>query len=105
MEELGYLDDRSFAESWVRSRLDSRREGWKALFKGLILRGVAKTIASEAVSELCTDEVELEKALSLTEGLAPKKAVAKLTARGFRSRTIARVLSRTGGQDRADVED
>ncbi len=105
MEELGYLDDRSFAQSWVRSRLDSRREGWKALFKGLILRGVAKTIASEAVSEICTDEVELEKALCLAEGLAPKKAAAKLTARGFRSRTIARVLSRTGGQDRGDAED
>jgi regulatory protein len=99
MTELGYLDDRRFAESWVRSRMDSRREGWKALFKGLLQRGVARSIASETVSEICTDEVELRKALSLAEGLHPRKAAAKLAARGFRSRTIARALRRTSDRD------
>jgi regulatory protein len=97
MAELGYLDDRSFARNWVRMRLDSRQEGWKALLKGLVQRGVPREIADGVVSEECTEEVELEKARALAAGLPPKKAAARLTARGFRSRTIGRVLRDRGG--------
>jgi regulatory protein len=104
MIELGYLDDRSFAESWVRSRMDSRREGWKALFKGLLQRGVERSVAGEAVSEICTDEAELQKAIAVARGFPPKKAAARLAARGFRSRTIARALRRAADRDPAGGE-
>jgi SOS response regulatory protein OraA/RecX len=105
MAELGYLDDRSFAANWVRARLDSGREGWKALLKGLIQRGVPRGIADQIVSDACTDEVELEKARALVEGLSPKKTAARLIARGFRSRTIGRILRDRGGQEIGEEEE
>ncbi len=100
MTELGYLDDRSFAESWARRRMDSRREGWKALLQGLVRRGVARDLAAETASAVCPEEEELEVARAVAEGLAPGKAVSRLTARGFRSRAIARVLRELRGQAR-----
>jgi regulatory protein len=105
MAELGYLDDGSFAVNWVRVRLDSGREGWNALLKGLVQRGVPRALADAAVSEICTDEVELEKARALTEGLSPRKTAARLMSRGFRSRTIGRVLRERGGQGSTVTEE
>ncbi len=98
MVELGYLDDRSFAEQWARSRMDGRREGWKALYRGLVSRGVPRGLAAETATEVCTEEAELAAARAVAEGLAPRKAASRLTARGFRSRTIGRVLREIGGQ-------
>ena len=51
MIELGYLDDGAFADNWTRSRIASRREGWKALYRGLLSRGVPRKIA-ESVSRI-----------------------------------------------------
>ena len=92
MTELGYLDDRAFALDWARARLTNRAEGWKAVYRGLLGRGVPRTIAGETATEVCSDEAELEMAHRLVEDLSPRSAASRLTARGFRSRTIARVL-------------
>jgi regulatory protein len=105
MAELGYLDDRSFAELWARRRMDSRREGWKALFKGLVRNGVPRELAAETATQVCTDEAELAAAREVAGELPPKKAVSRLTARGFRSRTIARVLREIGGRAPAGGEE
>lgn len=96
MAELGYLDDRSYAEIWARARVDSRADGWKAVYRGLVQRGVPRETADEVLSELYTEEIELLKARALVESLPAKKAAARLTARGFRSRTIARALRERG---------
>ncbi|HUI72708.1 MAG TPA: RecX family transcriptional regulator [Spirochaetia bacterium] len=93
MAELGYLDDRAYAENWARFRISTRKEGWKSLYRGLVRNGVSRAIAEEVLAAVCTEEVELEGARRLVHGLAPKTAVGKLTSRGFRSRTIARILS------------
>ena len=92
MAELGYLDDRAFAADWTRSRLAGRAEGWKAVYRGLLARGVPRAVAGEAASEACTDEAELEAARRLAATLAPGRVAARLAARGFRSRTIARII-------------
>jgi len=92
VSELGYLDDRAFAESWVASRLAQRREGVKALSLGLLRRGVARPLAEEVASAACPAEQELAAARELAEGLSPRAAIRLLTGRGFRSRTIAAVL-------------
>jgi regulatory protein len=94
--ELGYLDDRSYAETWARARIDSRLEGFQALYRGLVQRGVARETAGEVLSGLYPEELELEKARELAMDLPPRKAASKLTARGFRSRTIAKVLRSLG---------
>lgn len=104
MVELGYLDDRAYAVAWARSRLDTRLEGFKALYRGLIQRGVARETADEVLSSLYPEELELEKARALAADLPPRKAAGRLTARGFRSRTIARTL-RALGQGREDASE
>jgi len=97
--ELGYLDDRSYAETWARARIASRLEGFKALYLGLVRRGVARETAGEVLSLLYPEELELEKARELAADLPPRKAASKLTARGFRSRIISKAL-RSLGQGR-----
>ncbi len=93
MIELGYLNDRAFAESWARFRLSGRKEGWRSLYRGLVRNGIPRSLAEEVLSSVCTEEVELEGARNLVRGMAPKAAASRLTSRGFRSRTIARILS------------
>lgn len=103
--ELGYLDDRAFAEAWVRSRLASRREGWKSLYRGLLRRGIGKRMAEEAVDGQYPEEEELERARDLAAALPPRKAASRLAARGFRTRVIAKVIrerDRKGVTDGAD---
>jgi regulatory protein len=92
MAELGYLDDRAFALDWARARLANRAEGWKAVYRGLLGRGVPRTIAGETAAEVCSDEAELEMARRVAGDLSPRSAASRLAARGFRSRTIARVI-------------
>jgi regulatory protein len=105
VSELGYLDDRAFAESWVQSRMGQRREGVKALSLGLLRRGVPRAIADEVASAACPPEEELSAALALTEGLSPRAAIRLLTGRGFRSRTIAAVLRELKGRPQTPPED
>jgi regulatory protein len=92
MLSLGYLDDKAFAEAWLRSRMAGRPEGWKALYKGMLARGVGRPVAEEVLAEVFTQEEELEAGRRLAEGLSPDSAVRKLAGRGFRSRAIATVL-------------
>jgi regulatory protein len=92
MAELGYLDDRAFARAWARDRVAARAEGWKAVYRGLLARGVPRRIADEAAREACDDEAELGMARRVAADLSPRAAAGRLASRGFRARTIARVL-------------
>ncbi len=98
MAELGYLDDRAFALDWARARVPSRAEGWKAVYRGLLARGVPRQVAAETATEVCTDEAELEMARRAAGDLSPRAAAARLSARGFRARTISRVLREIAGR-------
>jgi regulatory protein len=89
MTRLGYLDDRAFAHAWVEGRLSSRKEGWRALYRGLIGRGIPRALADEVAAELYPPELEADRALQLAAGLSPQAAIRRLTVRGFRSRAIA----------------
>jgi regulatory protein len=104
VSELGYLDDRVFAESWVRSRMSARKTGWNGLYKGLLQKGISRSLAEEIVGALCTHEEELERARQLSEGLSPRMAIRMLTSRGFRSRAIAKVVreKRETGREAAE---
>ena len=98
MEELGYLDDRAFARDWARARVAGRAEGWKAVYRGLLTRGVPRQLAGEAATEVCTDEAELELARRVAADLTPRAAASRLASRGFRARTISRVLREMAGR-------
>ncbi len=105
MVELGYLDDRAFAENWTRSRIATRREGWKSLYRGLLRGGVPRAVAEEVLEQAFPEDVELEKARELARGASPRQAVSRLTARGFRSRAIARILSDMKREARQGTEE
>jgi regulatory protein len=105
MRELGYLDDRAFAEGWVRFRMSTRKDGWKALYRGLLRKGIARALAEEVVEAGCPFEVEMEAARQLAAGRDPQKAIRLLSARGFRSKAIARVLKELRGTGRREEEE
>jgi len=89
LQKSGYLDDKRYAEAWVRSRLKRRPEGYPRLAAGLARKGVdRKTIA--AVLEVMFTEEESEKALAaaaeriLRRGAADETSLLrKLTNLGF----------------------
>jgi len=105
MAELGYLDDKAFAEGWVRFRLSTRKEGWKSLYRGLLRRGIPRAMAAEVVEAGCPLEEELEVARQLSAGKDPKRVIRLLSARGFRSKAIARVLKEQRDTGRAGPEE
>jgi regulatory protein len=92
MAELGYIDDKAFAEAWVRSRLSSRKDGLNALYRGLLGRGVARALAEEVLQRLYPIEDETRAGRALVRGLSRNAAISRLRGRGFRSRAIAAVL-------------
>ena len=100
MSELGYLDDRAFAESWMRSRLSAGKDGAAALYRGLLARGVARPLAEEVVSDLYSHEEEVRHARRLAAGLSRSAAIRRLAGRGFRSRAIAAVIREIPGTNR-----
>jgi regulatory protein len=100
MSELGYLDDRAFAESWMHLHLSSGRDGGVALFRGLLSRGVTRAVAEEVLADMYPFEEEVRNAHRLTEGLSRNAVIRRLTGRGFRARTIAAVLREITGTTR-----
>ncbi len=102
LEELGYLDDQSFARSFVRRRGSMR--GPRALSAELAARGVDRTHVDTAVSEFGETE-QLAAATRIAERLYARKPApgckeildqigTKLVKRGF-SVTIARAACQT----------
>jgi regulatory protein len=94
----GYLDDKAYAENWLRNRSERRPEGRAVLIAGLLRKGVARETAEEAVHRYCTPELERESAMRVLEKLKrsgetdPVKLKSKLRARGFPYSLIRRVV-------------
>lgn len=106
-EELGYLDDRSFAESWVRDRIRLKPRGRFKLRMELKEKGVSEADAEAAIDrafrEEETDERELleraaRKRFESRRADDPEKLRRRLHGylrrRGFRSRDIYEVIDR-----------
>jgi regulatory protein len=96
--EKGYLDDRRFAESWLRERIRRRPEGRALLLAGLLRRGIGRKTAEEAVSRYLSPSLEREQALRALQKLRRPgetdtiKLAKKLRARGFPYPLIRQVL-------------
>lgn len=96
MEELlqfGYINDREYAENYIRTKLESKPYGALYLRIKLEQSGVERSLAREIVQEMVTPR-EHELAVSFVKLLLargetlPQKAVNKLINRGF-SFTVA----------------
>ena len=88
LETKNYLSDRRFAISWLRNRRITNSEGRTKLFQHLLLRGISKSIAEDALDEFYEEFSELtmlEKAYSkcLRQNLSKEKLEKKLISWGF----------------------
>ena len=103
LRRLGFVDDRQFAESWVRSRLASGKAGRKRLQQELRARGVDRQVVEESLAGV-TEESEFALALNVAqrrqerlrdeEPEAQRRRLASfLQRRGFAYEMIDRVLS------------
>jgi regulatory protein len=101
LKELGYLDDRNFAESYATARRQERRSGARRVVRDLRARRVPPSIAEGAVREAFAD-VDEEALIrdyirrKYPEPLADEKALAsaygRLVRAGFTPATVARLL-------------
>lgn len=109
--ELGLVDDRAFAQAWVRSRHAGRGLGRRALRHELLTRGVDRDIVDAAVAEVTLDDEDAA-AAALVRARLPgmqrldpltrrRRLVGLLTRRGYPPEVAARLV----GQQLADAED
>lgn len=59
LSDLGFLDDKRFARRWLSIRLSTSCDAPIKLTAALVRRGVARAVASAAVREVVTSEMEL----------------------------------------------
>ena len=100
---LGYLDDLSFANAWVRSRMNTRPRSRRSLKRELRQKGVDGGIIEQAVGAV-DEDTEWDTCLSLAckrservRGLAPEKqrlrVAAFLQRRGYSTGLIIQALT------------
>ena len=103
LESAGSLDDRRFAESWLRSRLRNHPEGPVRLMASLASKGVAGSVASAAVETVLAelDDMDAENALerawaklSRKSGMNDEKLLRALVRRGFPAFRVRALLKR-----------
>ncbi|MBN2049889.1 MAG: regulatory protein RecX [Spirochaetales bacterium] len=93
LEEKGFMDEASFAEQWVLSRLSRHPEGYRVLLSALKRKGVAGDVAVEALRKVFPD-TEAREALKRLYEKAERKNLTdeekeKLAwKKGFRSHII-----------------
>lgn len=93
LEELGYLDDESFAQSWIKSRMNSKLYGSKRIKQELKLKGIADEIISAKLEENVSVDNEYERARELAES---KLSSYKDLDRAVSFRRLSQFLLRRG---------
>ena len=121
LKELGYLSDARFAADFARLRQENEKLGKRRVQQGLMQKGIATSLANEAITKQYedTDEVALirqyieRKRLKQPSGEREQRQketariMRRLVTAGFSSRSIWAVLRDWAGSDieEVDVED
>lgn len=92
MEQVGLVDDETFAGDWVASRQQRRHLSRRGLRAELTRKGIAPEIVSEAVAEV-DDDAEYAAAMALVER---KRASYVRLDSVVRNRRLAGLLARRG---------
>jgi regulatory protein len=104
LDEAGLIDDRAFAEAFVRDRLRARPKGRRALLHELRTRGVGEGVAREALDQALgdSDEEEIDRARRAAdrwrrrpgeeEARACRRLAAYLGRRGFPGDIVRQVV-------------
>jgi regulatory protein len=119
LKELGYLSDERFAADFTRLRKDNDKFGQRRVQQGLMQKGIAAPLVKDALGTAYedVDEVALaqeyvaRKRMKKPEGDREKKqketakAMRRLVAAGFSTRTIWKVLREWGAEvEEVDVD-
>lgn len=105
LEAVGLVDDRAYAEGFVRRRLRIRPRGFALLRRELELKGVSAPVAASVLQAAAqaTDEATLARAAlgrreyrlaKLDPDVARRRAIAILRRLGFSPAAIAQALPR-----------
>ncbi|WP_308190302.1 regulatory protein RecX [Pseudonocardia sp. TRM90224] len=94
-DEVGLIDDASFAEQWVRSRHNYRGLARRAIAQELRRKGVADDIAGEALAGV-DSESEEQRARELVERKVRSLPVATAEERTRTARRLVGMLARKG---------
>ena len=99
--ERGYLDDRQYAAALIRSLKNSRKVGKRYLEAALYKRGIAGSIAKEALAEFEGPIEEVADAVAALQkkmkaGITREKAARFLTGRGFSFDTALKAIRELG---------
>jgi regulatory protein len=106
LSALKYLDDRAYAVRWLESTLARRPMGRDRLKSELMAKGLAETLADNAIVEGLNgmdEEMLARRALRLKSrhgGRNPRqRTVSLLRQRGFGEETIERIMSDCRGEE------
>lgn len=100
LSEYGYIDDRLFAESYIRTYM--QRKGKLKLKFELLTKGVEADVAEEALDDILEEDDSLETCRKLLKKYLKSremdaklraKAYAHLAGKGFESDLISKVLN------------
>jgi regulatory protein len=96
-EQRRYIDDRTFAQLYVKSALDRKPVGSMRLLHALLRQGIDGTLARSVLEEFAEDEEErIDRALAKLEAIRPQDGYEQLGRRlerqGFTAPEIARAL-------------
>lgn len=118
LKELGYLSDERFAADFTRMRQENEKFGRRRVQQGLMQKGIAPPLATAALEKQYgeVDESALARQYVERKRLKPPagdrqqkqketaKIMRRLTAAGFSSRAIWKVLRDWGGSDIEEID-
>lgn len=118
LKELGYLSDARFAADFARLRQENEKLGKRRVQQGLMQKGIASPLASEAITKQYEDVDETALARLYIERKRLKqpsgdreqrqketaKIMRRLVAAGFSSRAIWAVLRDWAGSDIEEID-
>ncbi|MGQ9608745.1 MAG: regulatory protein RecX [bacterium] len=110
MEEYGYLNDRSFAEEWIESRIKTKPKGKIALKQELMRKGIEESIIRHTLESKFDESKLYETAIELARRkiksyrkddflTAKRKLMNFLIRRGFDFETINNIVEKVIEED------
>ncbi|MCP9453074.1 MAG: RecX family transcriptional regulator [Nitrospira sp.] len=95
--QLGYLNDRAYAERWIASRLARRPMGRERLKAELMGKGIDRVTVEELLRSLPDEVTVARSALDLLGRkrrlLTPMQVMRRLHQQGFDEETISRLMT------------
>jgi regulatory protein len=101
LKEHGYLDDKSYAETFTRLRQENEKLGSRTVRQKLAQKGVPAPIASEAIETryaatdeeaLAREHIERKRLTKPTNEKETARILRRLIAAGFSTRAINKIL-------------